>query len=226
MPKTEFGTLTKTETIVLWEQWISPVRPINYLRTVSILICRFMRMQTNAPGSERMKMMAILVLVSVFSACVFFLSLSLGFFLCFCFFFFFYFVASGSGDQGTKAMDTASLCSFLCCRVSRSSVPLLLGFSFSCSPAFCFCSPLSVLFFFCVSPLVFVPCYLFVLLSRKKPRFPLFFFSASLFFSSVCPSPPFFVFFPLWLVAFLAFIRPENAMRSKLGNGMHHGGEG
>jgi len=139
MPKTEFGTLTKTETIVLWEQWISPVRPINYLRTVSILICRFMRMQTNAPGSERMKMMAILVLVSVFSACVFFLSLSLGFFLCFCFFFFFLFCCLWFWRSRDKS-DGYWFSVFL---------PLLSGFSFFCSfaPGFLF---------------LLFPCFLFL----------------------------------------------------------------
>jgi hypothetical protein len=95
-------------------------------------------MQTNAPGSERMKMMAILVLVSVFSACVFFLSLSLGFFLCFCFFFFFILLPLVLEIKGQKRWILV-LCVpsfvvgflvllFLCSWVSLSPVPLLFVF--------------------------------------------------------------------------------------------------
>ena len=130
-------------------------------------------------------MMAILVLVSVFSACVFFLSFSLGFFLCFCFFILLPLVLEIKGQKRWILVLCVPsfvvgflVLLFLCSWVSLSPVPLLFVFV----PPSPFCSS-SVEAPLCLFPVI---CSFFSL--GKSPSSLCFFFSLSVFF--VCLFQP------------------------------------
>ena len=107
-------------------------------------------------------------------------------------------------------------------------------FSLVCSPYSLFASVIVLLpsvFSSLAHP--FLPSVCVYVLLRSRSSIPLVFLPPCLPLSA-SSSPPllslstvFFVFSRLLVCGLsLAFIRPENAMRSKLGNGMHHGGEG